>query len=671
MNTRKILTTISAFAAVFVSCNKTPDCEKVTRIDTPATVSLNIQDLEDTVVLMSPKSKSYTLTARASALADELLTITIKADPQKVHDYNNAHGTSFEIVPAEACQFSTDQLLLPRYNTVSSTSQLTLKSEKMPEDGLVHILPVTISKIVGDDILMTPEDSTLYVFFRRKSLPASGYELGSGTESDPYVIRNQLEMISMSKALKEGQTTFFKMEEDVDMSDFEDWVPLNTAAPYKKHVSFDGNSHRIIGFTCNAVSYPSFFGALMGTVRNVTFENPVIVSGTSPAGLLGAVVGDTETPALIENVKVSGLRIESTGTSGAGDNLGGLFGVAVNTTFNKVDVELQIIDADDNNKMPKSVGGLVGYCTGVPSTFKDCHVKGAVKGAHSTAGMLGYAAVGGVVISHCSAAVDITSFGNYAGGLLGYSLKGISISDSHASGNVTGGGNYAGGLVGATEGEALVSRCYATGNVTTTKGNHIGGLVGNIGIKSGNSLVEDCYASGNVSVHGENRMVGGLIGVVENVMNITIRRCFASGDVSSEQRQAGGLLSVAKMKKLDDMMNFTMEKCIAWNASVTTHPTAENNWSSGGIIGVTNINNTLTDNFRRSDMNFLDQGEWILFDQSNVSQASPLEGYNAPLNQYPYHGKASPVSSTLSSVAKSLAWPENVWDLSGDVPVLK
>jgi hypothetical protein len=38
---------------------------------------------------------------------------------------------------------------------------------------------------------------------------------------------------------------------------------------------------------------------------------------------------------------------------------------------------------------------------------------------------------------------------------------------------------------------------------------------------------------------------------------------------------------------------------------------------------------------------------------------------------YPYHGKAAAAGATVSSVAKQLKWDETVWDLSGDLPVLK
>ena len=44
---------------------------------------------------------------------------------------------------------------------------------------------------------------------------------------------------------------------------------------------------------------------------------------------------------------------------------------------------------------------------------------------------------------------------------------------------------------------------------------------------------------------------------------------------------------------------------------------------------------------------------------------------HAMVNKCPYHGKAAPAGATCSDVAKSLNWPEDVWDLSGEMPKLK
>lgn len=663
---------MGVMAIFLISCEGKYEYREVTRIDAPAEVRLNIEGVDDVVSLMAPKTKSLTITLNADSIADEYLSCELSADFSKVAEYNKSHGTSYEAVPAEAFELSTSELILPRYNTISSTSQLLLKSANMPEDGSIHILPISINKIeCGDDLIMDSGDSTVYVLFQRKQLPASGFEFGSGTESDPYLIQNQIEMLSMSKALKSGQKTWFKMANDIDMTDYEDWVPAIDEENSGKQVDFDGDNHKIVGFNCSADVYPSMFGCFVGDFHDVVFDKPVISAKLTSAGLIAAKVGSSEVASSIRNVTVNDLRISSSGIPGSGDGLGGLVGNAENVSFAGIDIEVSVIDADDNQKVPSYVGGLVGFCSNAECRFSNCKIKGNVIGNASTGGLIGASESAKIMVENCSANVNVTSYSHYAGGVAGYCDAGFEISASFSSGDVTGGGNYVGGLLGAVVGNASVKRCGESGNVESSNGNHVGGLIGNVGLKVGGSTVEDCFATGNVSVTGSHRMAGGLIGVVENVTDVTVRRCFASGNVTSEQRQVGGLISIAKSKTLTEVINFTMEKCIAWNKSVISHPTAANNWSSGGIIGVSNIYNTLSDNYRRSDMDFLDYGEWVLFDQENVSSSSPLGGYNASLNKYPYHGKAASAGATLSSVASLLNWPDDVWDMTAEIPKLK
>ena len=62
-----------------------------------------------------------------------------------------------------------------------------------------------------------------------------------------------------------------------------------------------------------------------------------------------------------------------------------------------------------------------------------------------------------------------------------------------------------------------------------------------------------------------------------------------------------------------------------------------------------------------------------LVDHEDVINGRPAFPEYAPSDntQNAYHGKAAAADATLSSVAKSIGWDENIWDLSGAVPVLK
>ena len=674
MKTHRILAIIGLSALLAAACTQEYDYQKKQKISTPANFTITIDSMEDTVVLMSPRTKSYTVKVTANSVADDILTLTIGSDPTKIAAYNRAHGTSFDAIPGDAFSLTKDQLILPRYNKVSSTTVLTLNSAAMPDDNTAHLLPLTITKIEGTSpTSLSQTDSTFFILFRRRALPASGFELGTGTEADPYIIRNQTELTCVPRALKSGQTTFFKMEADVDLNSYEDWVPANSASPYDMAIDFDGGGHKISNFFSNSESMPSFVGVLVGSIHDVTFENPVLDVNASRAGLLGAQAGTADgAKAEIKNVNVTGMKINVVGTT---EGVGGLVGQAYNTTFSKVKVGANIIDADDDHKVPSSIGGLVGVVWS-GCLFSECETSGALHANQRGGGLIGYIrdTAEDIKVEKCSSSVEIVNESQNAGGLIGlaYAPK-LTVTDSHATGDVTTlASHYAGGLIGSMNGTSTIQRCYATGNILCNGGNHNGGLIGNAARTTGDSLIEDCYATGNVTLKASNgRMAGGLVGVIENKTGITIRRCYASGDIKSEYSVVGGLVAFAKSGTLTDNINFILENSIAWNKVISCPTAAPTTWSSGAVIAVSNVYNTLTNNYRRPDMTFSDGSDFGLFDSPNVSASAPLKDAEKVTYYYPYHGIAAPAGSTISSVAKTLGWPTDIWDLSGDAPKLK
>ena len=506
MKTHRILAIIGLSALLAAACTQEYDYQKKQKISTPANFTITIDSMEDTVVLMSPRTKSYTVKVTANSVADDILTLTIGSDPTKIAAYNRAHGTSFDAIPGDAFSLTKDQLILPRYNKVSSTTVLTLNSAAMPDDNTAHLLPLTITKIEGTSpTSLSQTDSTFFILFRRKALPASGFELGTGTEGEPYISRNRAELTCVPRALKSGQTTFFKMEADVDLNGYEDWIPANSASPYDMAIDFDGGGHKISNFFSNSESMPSFVGVLVGSIHDVTFENPVLDVNASRAGLLGAQAGTADgAKAEIKNVNVTGMKINVVGTT---EGVGGLVGQAYNTTFSKVKVGANIIDADDDHKVPSSIGGLVGVVWS-GCLFSECETSGALHANQRGGGLIGYIrdTAEDIKVEKCSSSVEIVNESQNAGGLIGlaYAPK-LTVTDSHATGDVTTlASHYAGGLIGSMNGTSTIQRCYATGNILCNGGNHNGGLIGNAARTTGDSLIEDCYATGNVTLKASN-----------------------------------------------------------------------------------------------------------------------------------------------------------------------
>ena len=134
----------------------------------------------------------------------------------------------------------------------------------------------------------------------------------------------------------------------------------------------------------------------------------------------------------------------------------------------------------------------------------------------------------------------------------------------------------------------------------------------------------------------------------------------------------------------------TVEKCAAWNSSVTPGNNGSGNWSSGAIIGVAfPYGCTLIDNYRNPSMSLT--AWWIPdadYQHPNVSggaltvkdistntirltTATSLASGQDNRPQYAYHGKVE-AGKTLSELASTtLGWSSSVWDFSTALPTLK
>ena len=676
---------------MLASCEQELPHNIKTQIDTPAALCLSIEGTEETVELMAPKSKSYDVMVKANSLADDLLTFTVKANSEKVKEYNKANGTDYEIVPTEAYTLSGSTLYLPRYNTQSSSVTLTLKADGLPDDGKTRLLPITIEKIEGTPATaMEAQDSTVYVKFTRLTMATIKFKEGTGTENDPFIIREGQHMLAMMNEVKKGQATYLKMEADIDMAEYSEWTPVNGLDPFDKTIHFDGNGHKITNFHSNVTALPSLFGVLKGSVKNLTFETAKIEAGTDNSGA-GLIAGSAE-GATIENVTIKGLVVETRGKETTGMRVGGLVGKADGCVFRNINVECEISDAAANNYGPNFVGGMIGICEGSASSIDNCHATGSVYGRYFVGGLIGAVATDNAEITNSSAVSTVTMTARYGGGLIGYANRGFKATKCFTKGDLTALNPYCGGFLGAGQGELTIRQCSAEVNITCSKTIN-GGFIGtpgispnntivNDGTKYGNSLFEDCYATGNITT--SDRMTGGFLGVIEGLKNITLRRCYASGDISAVGTLGpiGGLVGGAVQGSGGNFkteINFTLEKSFAWNKKIdNTSAKNSDGYSSGGIIGTVCPTSTLTDNFRRADMDFTatrttsaayPPTEFLLHDQENASPTSPLD---CPVNNVcPYHGKAAQASQTLSQAAQALGWSADVWDFSGEMPVLK
>ena len=249
----------------------------------------------------------------------------------------------------------------------------------------------------------------------------------------------------------------------------------------------------------------------------------------------------------------------------------------------------------------------------------------------------------------------------------------------HVQGTVTGNAQGVGGLAGVL-GNGTINRCSAD-VVVTNQSQRAGGLVGYHNNANVASLCEisDCWTSGSLTAlkHQKNGgIIGEMYGSSTESPTAVMTNCYSTMSLNVS-RNAGGIVGA-----LHQNGKSKVEKCIAWNTKIES-ATSQTGWySSGAVVGFMKNKDTMTDNYRRSDMVFdvkyTDKGNAVppLFDCENFDAENPFvwTGYNEEsywgVNYQPYHGKAAAAGETVSDVAKRLGWDETIWDLSGDYPQL-
>lgn len=526
---------------------------------------------------------------------------------------------------------------------------------------------------------------------------------GAGTESDPYRLSTTRDLLAMKPALVGGQMTYFKLMNDIDMSSIENWDPLNPDEPYDLGIVFDGGGHSLKNLTSKEKHYSSFFGVLYGKCYNVKFVDAEIVSASnSGAGIIGGYIGTGGKPAIVSGVEASGIVT----CNGKGQSVGGLGGNAREATIENCTVNVTVSNPMGDGVNRTATGGVVGKTIDSAVKIKNCVVRGIVeitKGVNNTytGGIVGWQGAADAEITGCEVYATVKSAGERVGGIVGH-YQGGTLSGCKFYGEVNAASRLAGGIAGITSSASIIENCLSSGKIVCK--NNVGGIVGMnentltirccessssieinvngvdgiggvLGLASNGKtvIVEDCIFSGNMNVPTGQR-VGGIVGDLGT--GSSVRRCYVSGNITGWAGvggivgRAGGLVWNANGNGYDN----TIESCIAWFDNITATRGDENGGSSGMIVGYTGTKNTLKNCWRKPTATLTAKYCSAVYDQEDADAATPLVINAVPSTYtyiYPYHGKAAEASATASSLAQSLGWSADVWNLSGPEPKLK
>ncbi|MFR9529603.1 MAG: GLUG motif-containing protein, partial [Rikenellaceae bacterium] len=251
--------------------------------------------------------------------------------------------------------------------------------------------------------------------------------LGSGTESDPYLIIHELQLRDLSDKVNGGEAysgKYFKMTCDIDLGGIDDegngvaeneFTAIGTYAN-KFQATFDGGGYEVSGLYINQPegSYQGLFGYI-GT------------SNVSP---------------IIKNIGVSG---SVTGYFCVGGVLGYAYnGSAVSSCYNKATVVSKTTNA----------GGIVGYA--IYANVSDCYNTAVVEGTGNVGGIVGTNSSSCTVSnSYNTATIKLTASDGYVGGVVGYNRN--------------------------TRVHSNILNCYSTGGIEMAEGvttDYAGGIAG-------------------------------------------------------------------------------------------------------------------------------------------------------------------------------------------------
>ena len=487
---------------------------------------------------------------------------------------------------------------------------------------------------------------------------ANASKTNIGTAANPYLVGDQHQMAAMAGEMKSGEKRYFKLIDDIDLTGVT-WVSLNNSGTFDKEIDFDGQNHVISNLNCNSGGYPSFAGVAYGSYKDFTIEAATIDGGGNQSGVFAGYIGTyDDTKAYNRAVVCSGITVSNStitataakksrnigcfagylhgkessisnchviGASSATQTTTSYNGCCVGGFIGNIDVETTITNctakANLNNAGSYYTGGFIGQIgAAVKVDVTNCAFLGgtieAGRNATTNSPVGGFiariASNAGATITNCYVdGAQITAIqSGRCGGFVGDTgdkdaTHVNTFTSCYVKNSSVSAAQHAGGFGGVFY--TTAKKCYVESTTITANDANNGGFVG----YPQKATIEDCYVSSSVTVNGGTQnAVGGFVGIAQN--GNTIKNCYEAATVTGSSASVGafiGLLNIAQT---------SVEKCIAWNATLP-------------FLG------SVTD---------------------GVSTSEITNNYTG-------------TTGTISGQATSLGWDSTVWDLTGAVPTLK
>lgn len=387
---------------------------------------------------------------------------------------------------------------------------------------------------------------------------------GSGTSISPYIIKNEQQLLAISKDLPLSAN--YKLDNDIRLIT-KSWTPIGANSSGAFTGVFDGNGHTItnlnIGEITNRYDNLGLFAVNNGTISNLTIDANIIGNSENIGIIAGSGTGT------ISNCITSG-NITGSFSSCVGGIVGK--GATISNCVSNCDINVTYKDASIPTSPSVFIGGIVGHSTG---NISNCNFKGSIKVPEVTCcgGIVGYIINGSITNCENSSSINVKAY--YLGGIVGYNIYS----------NIKGCGN-----------KSDISFTYPFSlSFDAPVEARIGGLIGyNYGGTTTKYSVTDCYNEGVISLSATNTTVGGLIGenYVQNVKN-----CYNTGNITNVSKTGactGGLIGINSKSNIESCYS---EGDITQTAAPLRYWTTASNYRyaniSGGLIGKNENNNII------------------------------------------------------------------------------
>lgn len=432
-------------------------------------------------------------------------TNSSKLDTGAFQSFHGVEGRSFSTVFTPGATYSASKLKVMTYEETDKEQKEEAENRYRDE-----------------------KEKAIKLLASREGITYSEWIGSTGSALNPHPIRTVDEFM----AIGSKPNVNYRLENDLDFTGI-NYTPRGTLYNYPYSIMLDGNGYKIINLTVNTSGeVGGLFGILKNSeIRNLTLENPNIVSKNYAGALVGCMRGG-----IIENCHVSG------GSVRGESRVGGLVGMT--------EAEGLIIKdctTDTSVSASGSVGGLIGKGQ---ASIDGCLVKGATTATKDgvAGGLIGWYTSSGQSITG-SRVLGSVKGNAYVGGLVGYDQSvGTSISECSTEGALDNSSHSTGGLIGSLLGSGLdISNCYSTAQIKGTE--YVGGLIGAIRSSKPVSISNSYFAGTIKGTHsGTTNGITGGNAVATNA--VTVSGCYFDSQKTGLSKPAANALTTAKMKSI-------------------------------------------------------------------------------------------------------------------------